>query len=131
MKKILLSLILFAAIAAEAAPRQVSAVLRNTGGGWFAINDADHRPMGLASVTSNSTGITLNFSFTAKTVRYFMVTVDETFATQRALVCGASVGLNYAVIMCSQYGQPGAVNPALLTNPGSNLWVHGEFEDAE
>lgn len=130
--KSLLALILLAAfLSVHAAPRQVSAVLRNSGSGWVALNDADHKPIGISSVSSDSTGITVNFSFTAKTVRFFIVAADETYAVQRALVCGASVGLSHAVIQCSQYGQPGAVNPATLVLPSSNLWVHGVFEDAE
>lgn len=131
MKKILALILALCALSVEAAPRSVTAVLRNTGSGWFAINDADHKPLGVASVTNNGNSITVNFNFTAKTVRFFIVGVDETFAVNRALVCGASVGLTYATIMCSQYGNAGAVNPALLTDPGSNLWVHGEFEDAQ
>lgn len=131
IRRLILAAVLLSAILAQAAPRQVSAILRNTGSGWMALNDADHKPIGITSVSSDSTGITVNFSFTAKTVRFFIVAADETYAVQRALVCGASVGLSQAVIQCSQYGQPGAVNPATLVLPSSNLWVHGVFEDAE
>lgn len=117
-----------APVAAE--PREVAAVLRITSGSWAALNDTNHRPLGVASVTHSSEGIYLHFSFTAARVRTFVVAVDETYAQQLGLVCGASVGLQYAFIQCSRRDQAGAVHPGTLEIPGSNLWVWGLFEDA-
>lgn len=75
--------------------RVVAGVIRqaSNGSGWQFINDADHTPMNVVSITQNSSFITINLGFTAKKVLSFIVAPDETYA-RMGLVCGASVGLS-------------------------------------
>lgn len=79
--------------------RVVSGVIRQSAasGGWTFIDDADHTPMNVTSVTQDGSFVTINFGFNATKVLSFVIGPDETYA-RMGLVCGASVGLNYAAI---------------------------------
>lgn len=83
--------------------RVVAGVLRNTGSGFTVLDDAAHTPIGIASVSSDATKITVNYSFTAATVGGLVVACDETFA-QLGYVPGPSVGLSSSDINISQPG---------------------------
>lgn len=77
--------------------REVDCVLRNTGAGWFAIDDAAHAPINVASVTNDATSITVNFTFTAKKVGSFIACPDEELIKQD-IAMGPSVLTDKAVI---------------------------------
>lgn len=79
--------------------RVVCGVIRQStaSGGWAVIDDADHTPMNVASVTQDGSFITINFGFTATEVLSFVIGPDETYA-RMGLVCGSSVGLGYAAV---------------------------------
>jgi len=82
--------------------RVVSCVLRQNSdsSGWYVIDDADHRPVGLDSVTpvTESDGnIILNYSFTGQKIGSLLVTPDEGYANGN-LSFGASVGNSSAII---------------------------------
>ncbi len=105
----------------------VAASLRNSGKGWYVIKDGEHEPLGVASVTNDSEVIRVNLNFKAKKIHTVVISADEAYATELALVCGASVSLTYIDIKCGHKGAKGLVNPNTLTIPGGNLWVHGVF----
>ena len=76
----------------------VAGVLRNTGAGWNWISDAGHEPIGIDSVTSDATSITVNYAgIAASKVGSFIVTPDEKLNEQGFQV-GASVGADKATI---------------------------------
>jgi hypothetical protein len=71
----------------------LAGVIRNNGTGWQFINDANHNPMNLASVSVDNSGrIVLDYGFTAKKVLTLVASPDETFASQYQI--GGSVGLS-------------------------------------
>jgi hypothetical protein len=78
----------------------VAGVMRNTGSGWALINDGSHPALNVASITDNSTSITINFSFTSKGVVSFVATPDETMALDNVFM-GASVGFSSATLQLS------------------------------
>ena len=98
--------------------RVVCGILRQdtASGGWYLINDADHIPMNVASVSQTSTFITLNLGFTASKVISFVVCPDETFA-KMGITCGASVGLSTVSI------QPSALLAADVVYNGTTVSV--------
>lgn len=109
----------------------VACALRNTGSGWAVLDDADHTPIGVASVSVSSTAITVNYDFTAATIHTNIVTVDETFATTPTqYLVGASSGLSSLVIQLGIAGTPGVVDPTTVVSVSGNLWVYGLFDAA-
>lgn len=106
--------------------QEVHAIIRaQSNGTWVLLNDTDHTPIGAASVSQSSTGITLHFDFTATKVHSFIVALDETMAKER-VHCGASVALNSAFIQLFETSST-PVDPSLYANPSANLWVTGKF----
>lgn len=81
--------------------RIVACVIRNTGSGFEFISDAGHVPVGVTSVNTTSTAVTVNLSFTASRVGAAIAVPDETFA-QAGYVFGPSVGLSSIVIYASR-----------------------------
>lgn len=105
----------------------VAGALRNSGSGWTVIDDADHAPINLRSASHSTTEIRIFYGRRASAVHSLIVGVDETLATRRGLVCGASAGLESAKIQCSARGDPAVVDPNALTDAWGNLWVYGVF----
>jgi len=64
---------------------------------WEIIDDVNHTPIGVASLVTGDKSLTINYSFTAKIVRSFVVTPDEGWS-ELGLTAGASVGLSSAVV---------------------------------
>ena len=72
--------------------RVASGVLRNTGSGWFAIDDIDHSPLNIVGVSNNTQIITVDYSsIGASEVLLGMTTADETYQGQYTF--GTSVGV--------------------------------------
>jgi hypothetical protein len=69
----------------------VIGVLRNTGTGWYVLDDANHTPLGIASVDDSTGDIVLTYDFTASATITSIVALDESFA-RTGLKIGASVG---------------------------------------
>lgn len=83
--------------------RLVSGTIRNTAGVWAPINDANHRPSGIASVDTFSDRIVINYDFTGRLVSSFQATPDDTLA-QLGYAVGASVGLSSTTLYLSKPG---------------------------
>jgi hypothetical protein len=73
----------------------VAGAIRNVGGTdyWQPINDTGHSPVNIASVTTSTSQITVNFSVTGAKVITSSVVTDEVMAAN-AYFAGASVGLS-------------------------------------
>ncbi len=99
---ILLSIIVFS-FSAQAARREVSGILRYVNGtGWTLLNTSDgHGSENVASITSQTGSVVVNFSFTATEVKYFGVDSDDAY-TLNGIHAGASIGANSATIYFSQ-----------------------------
>jgi hypothetical protein len=85
--------------------RVVSGVLRNSGAGWGVLDDADHEPTGVDSVSYDAAQggqIVVNYAgLQAGKVVSFIVSPDEAFA-RAGFMCGASVTRTYAAIRMSR-----------------------------
>ena len=79
--------------------RVVSCVLRQDtpGTGWYALDDAGHKPVGVSSVAEAGGDIVLNYNFTSKKIGSLQITPDEGYAAT-PLTMGASVGSTSANI---------------------------------
>lgn len=103
----------------------VAGVIRNTGAGFFFVNDSDHAPLNLElTIETTATEVTIHFSFVASKVGSLVVTPDETYAVQ-GIFCGSSVDLDKARITFANSG--GLVNPNSLTSGLGNFWIQGLF----
>lgn len=80
--------------------RVVSAILRNTGSGWFVLDDGGHNPIGVNSVTVNEDG-SLHVDYDnlgqANIVNTLLAVPDETFASM-GIVMGSSVSNEFCNI---------------------------------
>ena len=94
----------------------VACVLRNTGSGWFAINDVDHEPLNITSVSNDNTQIILDYSgINATKVVSLVVAPDETYAGLYDF--GSSVGLDSSSIRISRREKQKVVS--LITHTGN------------
>jgi hypothetical protein len=108
--------------------RVIACTLRNTGSGFAILNDANHEPIGVTSVTTagDNMSLTLNYSFTATQVGALVVTADDTLATL-GYVFGSSVGLTSSVIYASQ---PGGWGDYLSWNGSAWVSLNGYITSA-
>lgn len=80
----------------------VLGVIRNSGAGWQLISDTGHEPVGIDSIETTSTSITVNYAGAAASkVGTFIVDEDETLSAQ-GFSAGASVAADKAVISLSR-----------------------------
>lgn len=84
-----------------AAYRMVGCVIRNTGSGFQVLNDAGHKPVGVAGVREVGGDIVIDYEFTATKVISLVAGPDETYAS-RGYQVGASVGLSAATLRVGQ-----------------------------
>ena len=73
-------------------------VIRNSGEGWFIVNDPVHEPCGIQSVSVEPNGtIKVTHSVGAVEVGTLIAAVDETFA-EKGFIVGSSVGTSISFI---------------------------------
>lgn len=102
----------------------VACVIRNTGSGWFLLDDAGHKPLNVNSIAENTVSVILDFPV-SNFIYSLVVTPDETYALQGINV-GASVSTNQITIQFSDK-DGNQISPSILTNPSGNFWVMGFF----
>jgi hypothetical protein len=68
---------------------------------WQTINDANHHPVGISSVTTSPTAVTLNYDFTTTGVGSILVVADESMGPY-GVSAGCSVGTTSAVMQISR-----------------------------
>lgn len=97
----------------------IAGVIRNSGTGWRLIDDANHQPINIDSVSVDSANnIVINYGFTASKVLSLVVTPDDTFA--KSYTCGASVGLSTATI--ALYTIPRTIGGFVYYNSSNSSW---------
>lgn len=102
--------------------------IRNTGSGWYVLNDSGHAPDSLTIGTVTSTSVRVNYPACDEIVS-FIVAPDDTYAKDWGASFGASVGLSYAVIMGSVNDGPDSGTAADVWDPttdyssSSNIWI--------
>lgn len=94
----------------------IACAIRNTGSGFQLINDAEHNPIGVTSVTNDTDKIILNYDFTAKEVISLVVTPDEIMA-KNGIIVGSSVGTSLSNIHVYKMM---AINGYITKSGGSN-----------
>jgi hypothetical protein len=116
---------LVAARVEDPAPIEIGCALRNTGTGWYVIDDAAHHPVNCTGVIQHPTHLELLHPVGATEVITLAVTVDEAYA-KAALRAGASAGLDHSYIYLYR-GIPDSAprDPATIKTPTGNLWVQG------
>ena len=111
---------------ALAEKKELHAILRNTGSGWYAIDDANHDPLNVGTVTSDSTKISVGFADAPIDRIYtFQCTMDEAYAPD--YLCGLSVGMSVAEVYIYSRSTGASVDPATLTNAAGNIWLTGWY----
>lgn len=94
----------------------VACVIRNTGSGWFAIDDVDHTPLNVDSVSNNTSTVEIDYSsIGASEVVSLVACPDETYAGKYDF--GASVGVETANISIAERQK--RIVRALLTHDGA------------
>jgi hypothetical protein len=107
--------------------------IRNTGAGWYVIDDAGHTPDGITIGTVTSTSVRVYYP-ACDVITSVIVSVDDTYAQDFSLVVGASVGLTYLVLTGSvKDGSdsgylPDVWNPTVDYAGSSNIWISGRCE---
>lgn len=75
----------------------VAGVVRNTGGGWFIIDDGTHRNANIASVSPNPNGtLQIDYPKEYNKIVSLIAAPDEALA-QRGVMIGGSVGQSFSV----------------------------------
>jgi hypothetical protein len=112
--------------------QDIAGTIRNTGSGWYVLNDAGHEPDDLTAVgTVTTTSVQVLFPECSQIVA-MIVGPDETYASSAwAATFGASVGFSNAVIKGSiKDGSdsgylPDAWDPTTDFSGSSNIWFIG------
>jgi hypothetical protein len=104
--------------------------IRNSGSGWYVIDDAGHTPDGITIGTVTSTSVRVYYPACAE-ITSVLVGPDDTFAKDFGASFGASVGLTYLVITgsindSSDSGTAQDVwDPTTDYTSGANIWISG------
>lgn len=110
-----------AACTAQASPNELvviaGAIRPDANGQWTVIEDADHAPRGIESVTSAGATVTVHFAQAGRVVT-FVATPDESMLEYRV---GASVGTDHAALTISP-------TPDYPLREHANIWVYGLVE---
>ena len=75
----------------------LAGVIRNSGTGWFFIDDAGHNRINMSTVVVQTGSIRVEHTASAIKVGSLIAAADETFAKE-GMICGASVGNTFSLI---------------------------------
>lgn len=108
----------------------ISGTIRPTATGWQLLEDAGHRPSGIAGVTQFSDRIEIQHPVGATVfVSSFQVTTDETLKSLFGLHASISAGLDHSVIRLTRGGDAGPyINPTTIAAANGNIWISGQLE---
>lgn len=107
--------------------------IRNSGSGWYVIDDAGHTPDGITIGAVTTTSVRVYYP-ACDVVTSVIVGADDTYAKDFSAVFGASVGLTYLVITGtikdgSDSGYlPDVWDPTTDYSGSSNIWIMGRCE---
>lgn len=116
-----LTFLLFSNTNATSNKIEVWGILRpDSQGQWYLLNDTDHVPQGISSITQTSTYIRVNHSCFSKIYTGY-ADPDETLVMNN-VDSGFGAGLCYSIIFLAKNGS--AVNPNTINYSGSNIWFY-------
>jgi hypothetical protein len=104
--------------------------IRNTGSGWYVLDDAGHEPDGITIGAVTSSSVQVYYPACSQIVS-FIAAPDDTYAYTYSAVFGSSVGLTYAYIKGtikdgSDSGYlPDPWDPTTDYSSSSNIWISG------
>lgn len=107
--------------------------IRNTGSGWYVLNDSGHAPDSLTIGAVTTTSVQVYYPACDEIVS-FIAAPDETYASTFGANFGASVGLTYAYIKGSiadgsdSGTAPDVWDPTTDFSSNSNIWISGRCE---
>lgn len=101
--------------------KEIMGVVRNTGDGWYFLDDAGHAPLGVASITNDSTYIYVNYDQPATLIHSFLCDTDETYP----YIIGAGVNPTYAAMAVRNPSTGALIDPTTLTTADGNFWFRG------
>ena len=111
---------------------EFAGTIRNTGSGWYVLNDAGHEPDDLLSIgTVTSTSVRVNCPACSKIVSV-IVGADNEYAQDCGGKFGPSAGFGYFVIEGSvnDSGDAGVADdiwdPTTDYTAGTNIWIIGK-----
>lgn len=104
--------------------RIVCGSLRNTGSGWFVVNDSVNEPSDLSIGTVTTSTIQVTFPASPQ-METFIVAPDASFAGAYTVNFGASVGTNSATIKGRLDGGP--FNPSTWSHATAAIRIYGLF----
>ncbi|WP_035696914.1 hypothetical protein [Glycomyces tenuis] len=104
--------------------------VRNTGSGWYVLDDAGHTPDDITIGTVTSTYVQVHYPECAE-ITSAIVAPDDTYARVYGASFGASVGLSYLLIYGSINDSSDSGTAADTWDPttdysaSSNIWITG------
>lgn len=107
----------------------VAGVLRSEDDrGWYAVDDKDHTPINIHSVTIYDGLIIVTFSKRFEVINTFIAVPDETFAAN-GYIFGSTVNKTRAKILVSKIeeGKAVPVDASRIRSKLGNVWVYGIF----
>jgi hypothetical protein len=103
----------------------VGCTIRNTGSGWFILDNSGHTPSNCTGLVQHADHIELQHSVGALRVITAQVTPDETYS-QKAIRAGVSAGFNYSnIFLYSGAAGTAPLNPASVAAANGNFWFQG------
>ena len=110
---------------------EFAGTIRNTGAGWYVLNDATHEPDAITIGTVTATSVRVNNPACSQVISV-IVGADNEYAQDFGAKFGASAGLNYFVIegSVSDSGDTGVADdiwdPTTDYTAGTNIWIMGK-----
>lgn len=111
--------------------QDIAGTIRNTGSGWYVLNDAGHEPDDMAIGTVTTTSVQILFPECSQVVA-MIVGPDDTYASSAwHATFGASVGFDNAVIKgaikdsADSGSGPDPWDPTTDWSGSSNIWIIG------
>ena len=111
---------------------EFAGTIRNTGSGWYVLNDAGHEPDDLLSIgTVTSTSVRINYPACSQIVSV-IVGADNEYAQDFGAQFGISAGLTFGVIEgsindSSDSGSADDIwDPTTDYTAGTNIWIMGK-----
>jgi hypothetical protein len=105
----------------------VGCTIRNTGAGWYILDNSGHTPSNCTGLVQHADHLELQHNVGAVRVITAQVTPDETYS-QADVRAGVSAGFGYSNIFLFS-GAPGSppLNPAGVVALNGNFWFQGYF----
>lgn len=105
----------------------VGCTIRNTGSGWFILDNSGHKPSNCTGIVQFPDHLELQHKVGALQVITAQVTPDETYS-QAGIRAGVSAGFDHSNIFLYRGAAGSApLNPASVAAGNGNFWFQGYF----